>query len=486
MSGDLILVTGANGYIAGRLIPRLLARGCRVRALARRPERLEGRLWRKDVEVMRADVHQPDGLAAALAGVHTAYYLVHSMASGRGYTRVELEAARLFAAEAERAGVRHIIYLGGLADPNSKNLAPHMRSRIETGETLRAGRVPVTEFRAGVIVGPGSISFEMIRFLTECFPIMPGPNWLRNRAQPVAAVNVIDYLLAALDHPEERGRIHEMGGPETMCYADTMLGYASVRGLKRFLFTLPGIPIWLMARFVDWLTPVPYPIATPLVGGLQSDSVVMNADAHMSYPEVRLVSYRQAVSDSLQALRPERLERVWEGMDLDCIRMKHEGFFIDYRRLQVDAPDEVVYRVFSSLGGRSGWLYANWLWRLRGWLDRLLTSPALHGRRPPLGAVDAADSPAASEPRLLHAGDRVDYYRVDEVEPNHMLRLHSLLHAPGEGWMEWRIEGSVLSQTAFFAPHGLPGFAYWMMLSPLHRIVFRGLIGAIKKRSEGR
>jgi uncharacterized protein YbjT (DUF2867 family) len=468
VSPDLILVTGSNGYIAGRLIPRLLERGYRVRALARQPERLTGRRWLNAVEVVRGDVHESQGLDTALQGVHTAYYLVHSMASGRGYTRVELEAARLFASAAERAGVQHIVYLGGLADPLSPHLAPHMRSRIETGETLRAGGVPVTEFRAGVIAGPGSISFEMIRFLTECFPLMPGPNWLRNKAQPIAARNVVDYLLAGLDHPEARGGIYEIGGPEVMQYADTMLRYARMRGLRRLLFTLPGIPIALMARFIDWLTPVPYAIATPLVGGLQSDSIVLDDAARRLFPEVQLMPYQEAVEAALERLDPAQVEPVWEGMGRAAVSMKHEGFFIDYLCAPVDAPAEKVYGVITSLGGTNGWLYADWLWRLRGGIDRLVYPRRAQG--------------SAHEP--LQAGDEIDYYRVEALEPGRLMRLHSLLRAPGDGWMEWRIEGSALKQTAYFAPRGMPGFLYWYVLGPLHRLVFRGLLREIKRKSE--
>jgi uncharacterized protein YbjT (DUF2867 family) len=457
-----------------------LANGYRVRALARRPERLAGRAWLADVEVMRGDVHEPESLAAALAGVHTAYYLIHSMASGRGYVRFELEAARRFASAAERAKMQHIIYLGGLADPNAKNISSHMRSRIETGENLRQGSVPVTEFRAGVIAGPGSISFEMIRFLTECFPLLPGPSWLRNKSQPIATVNVIDYLMAALEHPEARGGIYEMGGPQVMNYADTMLRYADVRGLKRLLFTLPGIPIWLMARFVDWLTPVPFSIATPLVGGLQSDSIVLDHSARSVFPEIELIPYEQAVSESLQDLMPSRLERVWEGVGRDMFRLRHEGFFVDYRRVQVEAPAEDVYRVFTSLGGGRGWLYANWLWSLRGWLNGIFLPQGKPRNTREQNSSESSGQLASS----LRAGDPIDYYRVEALEPNRMMRLHSELYAPGEGWMEWRIEDEVLTQTAFFAPRGLPGFLYWYLLGPLHRLVFRGLIQAIKRRSE--
>jgi uncharacterized protein YbjT (DUF2867 family) len=475
MPPDLILVTGASGYIASRLIPRLLEKGYRVRALARQPERLGTRAWAKGVEFVRADVTNPDSLARALAGVHTAYYLIHSMAGGRGYTRIETEAAHNFASAAETAGVQHLIYLGGLADPKALNIAPHMRSRIETGNTLRLGNVPVTEFRAGVIVGPGSISFEMIRFLTECFPILPGPGWLKNKVQPVSARNVIDYLVAALDHPGARGGIYELGGPDVMLYADTMLRYAGLRGLKRRLFTLPVIPVWIMARFVGWLTPVPAVIAEPLIGGLQSDSIVLNDKAVHLFPKIKLIPYDLAVNESLEELIPARLERIWEGLGRDTISIKHEGFFIIYRRVIVNALPERVYRVFTAMGGRNGWPYANWLWLLRGWLDKLFGGHSI-----PL--KDDGDTG-------LKEGDVLDYYRVECLEPDRLLRLYSELRAPGEGWMEWRVDvapgnGSVLTQTAFFAPCGLPGFLYWALLGPLHRFVFRGLIQAIKQRSE--
>jgi uncharacterized protein YbjT (DUF2867 family) len=470
----LILVTGANGYIASRLVPRLLKMGYPVRALAREPLRLAGRTWLSQVEVVRGSARDASSLAQALHGVDTAYYLIHNMASGRGYTEVEKESARLFAEAADEAQVGHIVYLGGLADPNSPHLAPHMRSRIETGEVLRQGRVPVTEFRAGVIVGAGSISFEMIRFLTECFPILPGPTWLRNGCDPIAASNVVDYLTAAIERPEARDGIYEMGGPGRMTYGETMLRYARSRGLGRLLFTVPGIPIRFMARFVDWLTPVPFPIATALVGGLQSDSVVRDDAARRVFPEIRLISYEDALQIALNDLTPSRLERVWEGFDGQTIRTKHEGFFIDHRRQDVDACAEDVFARLRRMGGKEGWPYADWLWRLRGWLDRLFA--LLSNRRSPEGQASS--------------DERVDYYRVETVEPPVLLRLHSELLAPGEGWMEWRVEPrgrtSILMQTAFFAPRGLPGFTYWFLLGPVHRIVFRGLLRALKRQCEAR
>src|SRR5512141_3016845 len=294
----LILVTGATGYIASRLIPHLLDSGYRVRALARDPRRLQGRSWFRHVEVFQADVTEPSTLDTALEGVHTAYYLIHNMSYGHGYTSLELESARTFALAAAQAGVEHSVYLGGLADPE-QHIAPHMRSRIETGRVLREGRVPVTEFRAGVITGSGSISFEMIRFMTELFPIVPGPLWMKNKSQPIATQNVIDYLFAALTNPNGRGGVFEIGGPNLTDYGELMLRYASARGLKRSMFLLPAIPISLMASGVGLMTPVPYPIAYALIGGLSADSVVKHPQALEIFPEVKLIDLDSATKDAL-------------------------------------------------------------------------------------------------------------------------------------------------------------------------------------------
>ena len=470
MKPKLILVTGASGYIASRLIPRLLEQGYRVRAMARRPGQLAARSWRNRIELLRGEITIPSTLEAALNGVDIAYYLVHNMALGRGYTRIEIESAHNFALAAERAGVEQIIYLGGLADPNDRHLALHLRSRMETGEILRRGKVPVTEFRAGVIAGSGSISFEMIRFMTEAFPMMIGPRWLKNKTQPIATENVIDYLIAALENFDKQNRIFEIGGDEITTYGDLMLRYALVRGLKRKLILLPGIPLGLMAMGVGMLTPVPHRIAYALIGGLASDSIVQHNEARKIFPNIELINFEDATTNALRHLSPSSIERVWEGLDCDATRIKHEGFFIDYRRIEIDASAESVYHILTSLGGRHGWLYANWLWQLRGWMDQIFGGPGLRGRN---------DS--------LRENSIVDYYRVEAIA-NRLLRLYSELRAPGEGWMEWKVEAlenrSLLTQTAFFAPRGLLGFLYWHLLDPLHRLVFRGLIQAIKSQSE--
>ena len=301
-----------------------------MRALARNPLRLKGRSWFNKIEVIQADVTSPSTLADALNGVHTAYYLIHNMSYGHGYTKIELDSARIFATIAEQAGLEHIIYLGGLADPE-QHIAPHMRSRIETGKVLREGKVPITEFRAGVIAGSGSISFEMIRFMTELFPIVPGPMWMKNKSQPIAIQNVIDYLCAALTNLNGYGGVFEIGGPEVTTYGNLMLRYARTRRLKRILFLVPGIPISLMAFGVSLMTPVPYPIAYALIGGLSADSVVKHPDALKVFPEVKLIDFDTATQKALGYTHPNHIERVWVDGTSHTKSLKHEGCFILHR-----------------------------------------------------------------------------------------------------------------------------------------------------------
>ena len=431
MTSPLILVTGATGYIASRLIPRLLDSGYLVRCLARQPLRLKGRSWFRHVEVMQGDVTVPSTLPAVMDGVHTAYYLIHNMTYGHGYTTLELNAARTFASAAENAGLEHMIYLGGLADPE-QHIAPHMRSRIETGRVLREGKVPVTEFRAGVILGSGSISFEMIRFMTELFPIVPGPLWMKNQSQPIAIQNVIDYLFAALTNPDGRGGVFEIGGPDIAAYGDLMLGYSRSRGLSRRMLLLPGIPLGLMAFGVDLTTPVPYPIAYALIDGLSADSVVKHPEALTTFPEVQLIDFDTAIKDALEKTHPAYIERVWEDGKRKAKTIKHEGCFIDYREVAVKGDPENVFRAVRQVIDKSNW----------------------------------------------------------QIEVNETNRVLTCVvdWVPGKKWIEWRV-GQIanltyLSQTVFFSPRGLPGFLSWYFLYPFHLLNFRGLIREIAKQSE--
>ena len=425
LDSRLILVTGSTGYIASRLIPRLLNAGYRVRCLARDPRRLYGRSWFPSVEVIQGDVTVPSTLHAAMDGVHMAYYLIHNMSHGHGYTSLELDSARAFASTAADAGVEHIVYLGGLADPE-QHIAPHMRSRIETGRVLREGKVPVTEFRAGVIAGSGSISFEMIRFMTELFPVVPGPLWMKNRSQPIAMQNVIDYLFAALTNPNGRGGVFEIGGPDIAEYRDLMMRYAQIRGLKRRMILIPGIPLWFMAFGVGLMTPVPYPIAYALIGGLSADSVVKHPEVLNIFPEVKLIDFETATQDALEKTHPTHIERIWDDGAEKAKSIKHEGCFIDHREIVANAETEKIFCVIETFGGR----------------------------------VDKGQGIGIREQRYIF----------------------------GNQWMEWRVRRvqdlTSVSQTVFFCPRGMLGFLYWYLLYPFHVMKFRGLIRTIAHQSQ--
>ena len=474
-AGQLVLVAGGSGYVGRHLIPALLARGYSVRCLVRDPARLADAPWFAQVAVVRGDVTERAALDPALEGVGSAFYLVHNMTSGHSYSARDLLAAGNFAGAASHAGVRHIIYLGGLADPQT-SIGQHLASRIQTGEALRQGRVPVTELRASIVIGPGATAFEMIRYITEQFPLLLAPRWASKHAQPVAIQNVVDYLLAALDSPPPASRVYEIGGPGAMTFGETMLSYARLRGLKRRLVALPLLPLGLMAYFVDKLTPVPASMARPLIDGMRGDSIVKDDAARRDFPQVRLIPYQESVVAALEWLSPEQLEPVALAGGHASRTIKQAGFLIDQRQMALELPAEAVWWAIAGLGGKNGWLYLNGLWRLRGLLDRLLGGPGMRGR------PDGAD---------LRLGSIIDYYTVDALEPGRCLRLRADLKAPGLGWMEWRVvpraEGGVtLAQTAYFAPKGLAGFMYWYLLGPVHRLVFAGLLRRIGEAGAAR
>jgi len=463
-SNKLVLVTGASGYIGGRLIPLLIQRGYGVRCLVRDLASLTNRTWFQQVETAVGDVTVRKSLNQAMDGVTAAYYLVHSMVSGPGYDERDILAARNFAATANLAGLEQIIYLGGLVNP-ADNIGRHMRSRLMTGDTLRQGSVPVTEFRASVIIGSGSISFEMIRFLTEQLPILVVPRSLDHRAQPIAIQNVLDYLLAALEIPNCRGQTYEIGGTDVLSYIEIMQMYARVRGLKRWMPILPAFPLSLLAFGAGKLTPVPASITRPLIDGMRSDSVVNDEQALQIFPSIARLGYKEAISASLNQLNPAQIEPIWDNA-LNSIKIiKHAGFFILSQQISLEVQPEVVYRVLIELGGKRGWLYLNTLWQLRGVLDCLFGGPGMRGRR---------------DENYLREGDIIDFYRVETLEQNRMMRLRAELKAPGSGWMDWHLKpksngGLLFSQVMYFAPKGLSGFLYWYVLYPVHRLVFSGL-----------
>ncbi len=471
----LILVSGATGYVGGRLVPRLLAAGHRVRCLVRDPSRLEGRDWLPHVEVATGDVVRPAGLAEALAGVDVAYYLIHSMAGGQGFHERDVTAARGFARAASAAGVSRIVYLGGLGDP-AAGISDHLRSRQETGDALREAGVPVTEFRAAVVVGSGSISFEMIRYLTERLPVMICPKWVYTKVQPVGVDDLLRYLVEALDVPASAGRVIEVGGADVRTYGDMMLGYARARGLRRRLQPVPVLTPVLSSYWVHLVTPIPSTIARPLIEGLGSEVIVRDDTARRLFPQIHPVDYMTAVRAAVATLESGAVETSWadalatSGSDAaPKVLTQQAGMMIERRQEQVAADPADVFAVCLGIGGEHGYGYADWTWEVRGAVDRLVGGVGLRrGRR---------------DPHELRVGDALDFWRVEAVEPERLLRLRAEMKVPGRAWLQFetlpQAGGTLLVQTAYFAPKGLPGLLYWYALYPVHGAIFSGMIAAL-------
>jgi uncharacterized protein YbjT (DUF2867 family) len=475
-----ILLTGATGYVGGRLAPRLLGAGHTVRCLARDPARLRGRTWLDRVELAEGDALDTESLKAAMQGISTAYYLIHGLKGGKVDAARDLQAARNFARAAEETGVERIIYLGELVDPAAQ-LSPYLRSRHETGYALRQGRVPVTEFRAGMIIGSGSVLFEMLRYLAELQPVFICPSWFFSLAQPIGIRDVLDYLTSALDASASTGKLVEIGGAERLTYADMLLRYSHLRGFKRLLIPTPVYAPRLSAYWVHMVTPVHWRAVLPLIEGLRAESLVQDETARGLFPHVQPLGFDDSVRLALETVERGEVETSWSDAlvttagDLKPYEFKLEaGMMMEQRRLLLDLGPDPVYRAFSGIGGARGWMYMDWAWEIRGWLDKLVGGVGLRrGRR---------------DPDDLRPGEALDFWRVESLIPGRCMRLRAEMKIPGGAWLEFQAipqeDGkTLLTQDAYFAPRGLLGYLYWYAMWPFHRFIFDGMICTLSARA---
>ncbi|MFJ3823458.1 SDR family oxidoreductase [Streptomyces nodosus] len=486
---QLCLVTGASGYIGGRLVPELLAAGFRVRCLARSPGKLRDHPWADQVEVVRGDVTDPASVGAAMREVAVAYYLVHAIGTGRGFEDTDRESARVFGAQAAEADVRRIVYLGGLAPAGvpERELSPHLRSRSEVGRILLESGVPTTVLRAAVIIGSGSASFEMLRYLTERLPVMVTPTWVRTRIQPVAVRDVLRLLVGSARMPADVNRTFDVGGPDVLTYQDMMVRYAAVAGLpRRVILPVPVLTPRLSSYWVGLVTPVPASIARPLTESLRHEVVCRESDItrYVPDPPGHPIGFDEAVRLALKRVQDAEVVTRWSsasvpGAPSDPLPTDPDwaggSLYTDLRERTVDAPPEALWRVIEGIGGENGWYSFPLAWSVRGIADRLVGGVGMRrGRR---------------DAHRLRVGDSVDFWRVEEIEPGRLLRLRAEMRLPGLAWLEMYAGiddrgRTCYRQRALFHPHGLLGQAYWWSVSPFHTVVFGGMARNIARTAE--
>ncbi len=473
-----ILLTGATGYIGGRLLAALEKTSHSVRCLARRPEFLRPRV-KPRTQIVTGDCLNQASLQGAFSGVDTAYYLVHSMGSATDFETQDRTAAMNFGAAAQASGVQRIVYVGGLGSGEDM-LSKHLRSRHETGELLRASGVPVIEFRSGIVLGSGSLSFELIRTLVERLPIMTCPSWVRTPTQPIAIEDLIGYLLAVLDHPLGPSQVFEVGGSDRVSYSEIMLEYAKQRGLRRRLVPIPLLTPRLSSLWLGLTTPVYARIGRKLIESLRNPTVVQDDSVKHFFP-IRPMGLRDAIRRAIgnedaefattrwsDAISSSGLAPAWGGVQVGTR-------LVDSRSINVTVPATTAFTPIRQIGGQHGWYHLNWLWRLRGAIDLLIGGVGMRrGRR---------------DPEQLSAGDTLDWWRVETYQPNTRLRLVAEMKLPGRAWLEFEVTpygktGSTIRQTAVFDPAGLLGLSYWYGVYPLHAAIFHGMLRAIARRAE--
>jgi uncharacterized protein YbjT (DUF2867 family) len=467
----LVLLTGATGYVGGRLLHALEATGHRVRCLSRHPNALSRRVA-QTTEVVKGDVLDAASLATSMVGVHAAYYLVHSMASPNSFEEEDRRAAHAFAAAARHAGVQRIVYLGGLG--SGSELSAHLRSRQEVGRILRESGVPTVELRASIVIGSGSASFEMIRALVEKLLVMITPRWVKTRSQPIAVEDVIAYLMRALDIQISGSTTVEIGGTDQVSYLDLMKEYAHQRGLRRWMIPVPVLSPRLSSLWLGLVTPVYARVGRELVDSLRNETIVRDRSADALFSLCPL-GYREALKRALANEDREFAETRWsDAFSSLHIAPQWGGArfgrrIVDSRTVHVCFSPPMAFRPIERLGGKTGWYYGNWLWRIRGLLDLLFGGAGMRrGRR---------------DPDRLLAGDTLDFWRVEEIQSDSLLRLAAEMRLPGRAWLQFEVEpdgsGSVVRQTAIFDPAGVLGQLYWYLLYPVHQFVFAGMLGGI-------
>lgn len=480
-----VLVTGASGYIGGRLVPELLKKGHRVRCLVRTPAKIEGLPWASDVEIVKGDLNDEASLTDAFQDIDAAYYLVHSMEdnSKGSFADRDRRVARTFRKAAEAAGVKRMIYLGGLGDDDDPNLSPHLASRHEVGKILADSGVPTIELRAAIIIGSGSASFEMLRNLVEVLPVMITPKWVNTRVQPIAIRDVLFYLCGALDIPAEDA-ILEIGGPNVLTYKAVMQEYAKCAGVKkRTILPVPVLTPYLSSLWIGLVTPLPTALAKPLVHGLMNEVIVNEHKVDELLPH-ECLDFGAAVGLAIEHTRDLEVTTSWAGAELggrspaDPMPTDPEwsgGTVLnDTQNVSTCASQHEVYKIVTGIGGKRGWFVTDYLWSLRGLIDKMVGGVGTRrGRR---------------DPDNLRVGDTLDFWRVEALVPDTLLRLRAEMRLPGTAWLEWTIgekDGTTtMTQHARYQPRGLAGRLYWYSLLPFHFIIFKGLAKAITTRAE--
>lgn len=479
----LVLVTGATGYIGGRLIPELMKAGYRVRVLARNAERLKHQSWLNQVEVIEGDANDTVAVSNALAGVDVAYYLLHALMAKEDFESKEARLARIFSAAAKQQKVKRIVYLGGIIAPDSA-LSPHLQSRADTGEILRSSGVPTIELRAGVVIGSGSASFEMLRYLTERLPFMITPKWLNVRIQPIAVRDVLRYLIGAASIDAKITGAFDIGGPDVFSYKEMMQRYAAAAGLrKRIIIPVPVMTPKLSSGWVGLVTPVPYTLAKRLVSSLKNEVVATPSVIRQLVPDPKsgLTDFDTAVKLALVKIKDANVDTRWSDASLpgtpsEPLPTDPEWaggtLYKDVRTVHSTDSIENVWARIEAIGGENGYSTATWAWELRGFVDKLVGGVGLRrGRR---------------DPNKLKVGDALDFWRVEKIENTKVLRLRAEMKMPGLAWLEFGVEpegsGCVVTQVAIYAPRGLVGHLYWWAVWPMHGIVFPSMV---KKMARG-